>query len=142
MGKNDPNRSYNFKLEIDGVVEAQFTECSGLSPKIETIAYREAGKHQLVHHIPGPVEYSAVTLKYGVSQSRKMWDWMMKASEGNVERRNVSISLLDSTGDAEVMRWNLLGTWPSEWKGATLNPGDKSVAIETLTLVFDKLERA
>ena len=47
MAQTDPYRSYSFKLEIDGVVEAHFTECSGLSTKIETIAYREAGDHQL-----------------------------------------------------------------------------------------------
>ena len=54
MAKNDPYRSYNFKLEIGGIAEGHFTECSGLGVKIEPIAYREAGNHQLVRHIPGP----------------------------------------------------------------------------------------
>ncbi len=31
---SDPYRSYNFKLEIDGVAEGYFTECSGLTPKV------------------------------------------------------------------------------------------------------------
>ena len=142
MGQNDPYRSYNFKLEIGGVSEGHFTECSGLSVKIESIAYREAGNNQLVRHIPGPVDYSAVTLKYGVTKSRELWDWMVKAAEGNVERRNVSILLLDSQGDNEVMRWNLQDAWPSEWQGAALNASDKALAIETLTLVYARLERA
>lgn len=142
MAENDPYRSYNFKLEIGGVAEGHFTECSGLSVKIEPIAYREAGNHQLVRHIPGPVDYTTVTLKYGVTKSRELWDWLMKSAEGNVERRNVSILLLDSQGDNEVMRWNLVDAWPSEWQGAALNASEKSLAIETLTLVFDRLERA
>ncbi len=142
MAKNDPYRSYNFKLEIGGIAEGHFTECSGLGVKIEPIAYREAGNHQLVRHIPGPVDYSAVTLKYGVTKSRELWDWLMKSAEGNVQRRNVSIVLLDSQGDNEVMRWNLVDAWPSEWQGAALNASEKALAIETLTLMFDRLERA
>jgi hypothetical protein len=31
--------------------------------------------------------------------------------------------------------------WPSEWQGAALNTTDRSAAIESLTLVFDRLER-
>jgi phage tail-like protein len=142
MEKTDPYRSYNFKLEIGGVAEGHFTECSGLNVKIESIPYREAGNHQLVRHIPGPVDYTAVTLKYGVTKSRELWDWLMKSAEGNVQRRNVSIVLMDSKGDSEVMRWNLVDAWPSEWQGAALNASEKTMAIETLTLVFDRLERA
>ncbi|RPI71004.1 MAG: phage tail protein [Geobacteraceae bacterium] len=142
MSETDPYRSYNFKLEIGGVAEGHFTECSGLSVKIESIPYREAGNHQLVRHIPGLVDSSAVTLKYGVTKSRELWDWLMKSAEGNVQRRNVSIVLLDSQGDNEVMRWNLVDAWPSEWQGAALNASEKALAIETLTLVFDRLERA
>jgi phage tail-like protein len=40
------------------------------------------------------------------------------------------------------MRWNLLDAWPSEWQSAALNTTDRAVAIDTLTLVFDALERA
>lgn len=141
MAANDPYRSYNFKLDINGISEGHFTECSGLNVKIESIPYREAGNNQLVRHIPGPVEYSAVTLKYGVTASRELWDWLMKAVEGNVERKNVSIALLDSQGNSEVMRWDLIDAWPSEWQGAALNTTDRAIAIETLTLTFDQLER-
>ena len=142
MPATDPYRSYSFKLEIGGVAEGHFTECSGLSAQIESIPYREAGNDQLVRHIPGPVDSAAVTLKYGVTTSRQLWDWLMKAAEGNVQRLNVSIVLLDSQGDNEVMRWNLVDAWPSEWQGAALNASDKALAIESLTLVYDRLERA
>ena len=142
MPETDPCRSYNFKLEIGGVAQGHFTECSGFSAKTEIISYREAGNHQLVHHIPGPVDYAAVTLRYGVTESHELWDWLMKAAEDNVQRLNVSIRLLDSQGDSEVMRWNLVDAWPSEWQGAALYASYKALAIESLTLVFDRLERA
>ncbi len=141
-GTNDPYRAYNFKLDINGVSEGHFTECSGLSVKIESIAYREAGNNQVVRHIPGPVDYASITLKFGVTSSKTLFDWMMQAATGKVERKNVSICLLDSQDSSEVMRWNLHDAWPSEWKGANLVATDKGVAIESLTLVFDRLERA
>lgn len=138
----DPFRAYNFKLDISGVTEGHFTECSGLSVKVESIPYREAGNNQIIRHIPGPVEYANVTLRYGVTSSRELWDWLESAAKGEVVRKNVSIILLDSQGNNEVMRWNLIDAWPSEWKGADLKASDRSLAIESLTLVFDSLERA
>jgi phage tail-like protein len=138
----DPFRAYNFKLDISGVTEGHFTECSGLSVRVESIPYREAGNKQIVRHIPGPVEYASVTLRYGVTTSRELWEWLQSTVQGNVSRKNVSIILLDSQGNTEVMRWNLFDAWPSEWQGAALNASDRSLAIETLTLVFDSLERA
>ena len=138
----DPYRSYNFKLDIAGVTEGHFTECSGLGVKVTPIEYREGGNNQVVRHIPGPVEYAAVTLRYGLTASRELWDWMLQAVQGNVERKNVSIIMLDSEGNNEVMRWNLNDAWPSEWRGAPLDAMSREIAIEDLTLVFDTLERA
>lgn len=138
----DPFRAYNFKLDISGITEGHFTECSGLAVKIDPITYREAGNNQAVRHLPGPVEYAAVTLRYGVTSSRELWDWLLKTTHGEVSRKNVSIILLDSQGKTEVARWNLIDAWPSEWQGAVLNAAERSVAIESLTLVFDGLERA
>ena len=138
---SDPYRSYNFKLRLGNFVDAHFTECSGLSVKTEVISYREAGENQALRHIPGPVEYAPVTLRYGLTDSRELWDWMTKVAEGNIERRNVTITLMDSLGKDEVMEWTLTDAWPSEWQGAALNALDIRIAIESLTLVFDSLER-
>lgn len=138
----DPYRAYNYKLDIAGLVEGHFTECSGLGAKVTPIKYREAGNNQIVRHIPGRVDYAAVTLRYGLTSSRALWDWMLTAIQGRVERRNVSIIMLDSEGANEVLRWNLVDAWPVEWSGAPLDAMSNEIAIQSLTLVFDSLERA
>ena len=138
---NDPYRAYNFKLDIAGVTEGHFTEISGLGVKVEVIPYREAGNNQVVRHIPGQVSYQPVILRYGLTNSRELWDWLTKAMSGRVERRNVSVIMLDSDGSREVIRWNLVDAWPSEWIGANLNALGREMAIESLTLVFDSMER-
>jgi phage tail-like protein len=138
----DPYRAYNFKLVIEGVTEGHFTECSGLGIKVEAIKYREAGNNQVVRRIPGQVEYADVTLRYGLTSSRDLWDWFMTAVAGTVERKNISILMLDSNGSTEVMRWDLVSAWPAEWRGAPLDAMGHEVAIESLTLVFEEMNRA
>ena len=137
----DPYRNYNFKLEIQGVTQAHFTECSNIGVRVEAIAYRQGGIQQVVHRLPGRVEYADVTLRYGLTASTELWQWFQTAVTGNVQRRNVSIILLGSDGFTEAMRWNLVNVWPREWRGAPLDALGQEVAIETLTLVFETLER-
>lgn len=137
----EPYRSYNFKLEIDSITAGHFTECNGLGAKVEVIKYREAGQGQIVHTLPGPVDYAIVTLRYGVTTSRELWDWFLRSIEGRAERKNVSIILLDSSGVQEVMRWNLIDAWPCEWRGAPLDALSRTVAIESVQLTFNRLER-
>jgi phage tail-like protein len=137
----DPYRAYNFKLEIQGLSEGHFTECSGLGIKVQAIKYREGGTNQVVHRLPGRVEYGDITLRYGLTSSRQLWDWFVSAIRGKVERKNVSVVLMDSDGATEVLRWNLVAAWPSEWRGAMLDALSQEAAIESLTLVFETLER-
>ncbi len=138
----DPYRAYNFKLMIQGVAEGHFTEVSGLDVRVHAIPYREGGTGQVVHQLPGPVDYGSVTLRYGLTASTELWNWFLTAVRGKVERRNVSIVMVDADGATEVLRWNLVNAWPSRWTGSPLDAMGREVAIESLTLVFETLDRA
>ena len=137
----DPYRAYNFKLEIQGVTEGHFTECSGMGVEVEVIRYREGGENTVVRRLPGRVEYADITLRYGLTSSKDLWSWFMTAVQGKVERRHVSVVMLDADGSTEVLRWNLVNAWPSAWRGAMLDALGSEAAIESLTLVFETLER-
>ena len=137
----DPYRAYNFKLLINNVTEGHFTEVSGLGVKVETISYREAGNNSVVRAIPGRVTYTPVTLRFGLTSSVDLWEWLMTAVEGKVSRRNVSIVMLDSSGSAEALRWNLVNAWPQEWYGSPLDAMSRDLAVETLVLAHDGLQR-
>jgi|SRR6267143_3201335 phage tail-like protein len=137
----DPYRAYNFKLEIGGITEGHFTQCSGLGIRVAAIKYREGGTQQVIRSVVGPPEYADITLSYGLTSSRQLWDWMMASVDGKVQRKNVSIILLDADGVTEVTRWDLIDAWPHEWRGAPLDTLQREVAIESLTLVFESLQR-
>ena len=137
----DPYRAYNFKLIIQGVTIGHFTECTGLGVRVQAIRYQEGGGH-VVHRIPGQLDFSDVTLRYGLSANLDLWTWFMAAVNGKVERRNVSVLMLDTDDVTEVLRWDLINAWPSEWRGAPLDALGRDVAIESLTLVYESLARA
>ncbi|MDJ0868402.1 MAG: phage tail protein [Myxococcota bacterium] len=141
QANQDPFRSFNYKVLVQNVLEGHFTECTGLGARVEAIPYREGGNLQVVHQLPGRVEYSEVTLRYGLTASRELFDWMMATTQGVVDRRNVSICIVDTDGVRELTRWNLFAAWPREWRGAPLDAMANQVAIETLVLVHEGLER-
>ena len=113
----DPYRAYNFKLVIQGVTMGHFTECTGLGVRVQA-------------------------LRYGLTSSTELWTWFMTGVEGHVERRNVSVLMLDTDDVTEALRWDLINAWPSEWRGAPLDALGREVAIESMTLVFESLQRA
>lgn len=139
----DPYRNYNFLLQIPSVAaEARFVECAGLGMRIEPIAYRESGAGQAIRALPGPVRYGEVTLRYGLTKSLDLWRWLIAGASGAVQRRNVSIAMLELNGSTEAFRWNLLNAWICEWRGAQLDALGHEAAIEEIHLAFDSLERA
>lgn len=136
----DPFRAYNFKLIMQGVVQGHFTRVDGLGLKVARILYRPGGENSTVRAIPGQVEYTPVTLRYGLTDSTEMLQWLFTAVNGRVERRNISLAMLDDAASTEVRRWNLIGAWPCEWSGAPLDALGNDLAIETLSLAYDRLE--
>src|SRR4051812_39269176 len=95
-------KAYQFKLIIQGVVQGHFTRVEGLGLTVTRILYREAGENSTVRMLPGAVEYSPVTLCYGLSDSDELLSWLFTAVNGRVERRNVSLAMLDDAGSSEI----------------------------------------
>jgi phage tail-like protein len=137
----DPYRAYNFKLVIQGVTMGHFVECTGLGVRVQALRYQEGGGH-VVHRIPGPIDFADVTLRYGLTSSNELWTWFMSGVNGRPDRRNVSVLMLETDDVTEALRWDLIGAWPSEWRGAPLDALGREVAIESMTLVFESLQRA
>ena len=138
----DPYRAYNFTLEVDGKAQGYFTACTGLGVRVTPIRYREGGDARTVHFLAGPVEYGEITLKYGLSDSKELWTWLMSAVSGTPQRKDISLIMQGPDGAGERLRWNLFDSWACEWRGAALDAGGKEIAIESLTLVCERVERA
>ena len=149
--RKDPYRNCNFLVEIDGITQAGFTDCSGLSASTEPVEYREGGdNHERTgrttwlepRKLPGQTKYTNLSLKWGLSDSRELYDWYRKVVTGKPERRNGSIVVLDADGITEVVRWNFFNAWPTKLELPSLSAKGNEVAIETLELAHEGLERA
>ena len=58
-----------------------------------------------------------------------------------MERKNGSVILLDDLGEEKV-RWNFFNAWASKYEGPSLDGKGSDVAMDTLTLSCERVERA
>ena len=137
----DPYRSFNFLVEIDGITQAGFQECSGLDSQTGSIDFRLGDDPLHVRKLPGLNTFSSISLKRGVTDSDELWRWRQTVVDGKTERRNGSIVLLDEKG-AEKLRWNFSNAWPSKWTGPSFNSTANSVAVESLEIMHEEITRA
>ena len=137
----DPFKGFRFRVEIDGIQQFGFTECTGLGSHVEVVEYREGGDESTVRKLPGKTSYPDIVLKWGSTVSTEMFDWYSGAVKGQVQRRNGSVVLCDDTGTEQV-RWNFFKAWPSKWDGPSFNAKGNDIAIETLTISCEQVARA
>ena len=71
----DPYRSFNFLVELEGLAQASFTDCSGLASTTEIIETREGGDNTTMRKLPGKTSFGDITLKWGLTNSTELWDW-------------------------------------------------------------------
>jgi phage tail-like protein len=137
----DPYRDFNFLVELDGIIQASFTECSGIGATTEVIEMREGGDNTTVRKLPGKTTYKNITLKWGLTNSNELWTWYQQVVEGNPIRKNGSIVVYDLANHVEVVRWNFIRAWPTDWEGPTFNAKGTDIAIETLVLAHEGITR-
>jgi phage tail-like protein len=137
----DPLPSFRFLVEIAGIQQASFMECTGLGSHIEVVEYREGEDPITVRKLPGRVSYPDIVLKWGVTTSRELYDWHRAIIQGQLQRKNGSVVLLAADGTPTV-RWNFFNAWPSKWDGPTLNAMSNNVAVESLTITCEGQEQA
>jgi phage tail-like protein len=138
----DPYASFNFLLEIDGIAKAGFSEVTGLNAESNVIEYREGGDAtNTMRKLPGLEKYGNVTLKRGVSADPELFKWHKTVMDGDIVRDEaMSIVLLNEKRE-ESVRWNLRQAWPAKWVGPDLKAGANEIAIESLELAHEGVER-
>ncbi|MES2823569.1 MAG: phage tail protein [Pseudomonadota bacterium] len=140
--RQDPYRNSNFIVEIDGIKQAGFSDCSGFGATTDPIEYREGGDNTTVRKLPGVTKYPNIVLKWGLTDSRELYDWYRDIVKGKVVRKTGSIILYDVDGVTEKVRWNFTNAWPTKWDGPDFSAKGNDIAIETLELAHEGIERA
>lgn len=137
----DPYGNYNFLVELDGISRGAFQECSGFDSTIDVIEHREGGQNTTLRKLPGMTKYSNITLKWGITDDTELYDWHLLTVQGEIERKNGSIVMLDRKGE-EVVRWNFVRGWPTKWDGPDLNAEGTDVGVEMIEIAHEGVVRA
>jgi phage tail-like protein len=139
----DPYPACNFLVEIDGILAGGFSECSGLEAETEMVEYREGGLNQYAHQFAGPCRYPPLVLKHGITLINGLYslgDWHHDVVRGKIVRKNGTIYLLDRR-QIPVLWWNIKKAIPVKWTGPELRAESSTIAIESVELVHQGLER-
>jgi len=138
----DPYRAARFLLEIDGITQAGFTECSIPDSTQDPIEYREGNEGFSSRLIPGMIKYGNLTLKYGTTDSMELYEWRKQVEECKMKdaRRNVAVVLMDDEGSAKA-RWEFMMAWPTKYDAPDLNASGNDLAIETLEIAHEGMTR-
>ena len=134
-----PFGAYNFKVEIDGIQIAGFSEVSGLNAETEVEQVKEGGLNDYVHILPKGTKYGNLILKKGITLSDELYQWYSNTVNGKIERKNGSIQLCDSSNWVVIRSWDFVRAYPVKWEGPSFNAKSSIVAAESITMVHEGL---
>lgn len=141
--RGDPYLSFRFGVEIDGILSAGFNDVIGLTLETEVQTFREGGNNLAEQQLPGTTKYPAkLNLKRGLADAHDLWKWYEDVTNGLIERRDVSILLLDSKTNEERWRWVILEAYPVKWSGPEFRANSSEIAFESVELVHKGLRYA
>jgi phage tail-like protein len=138
--RQQPYLNCNFLVDLGGVVVAGFAEATLPSMEIELVDYRDGSdKVNSVRRLPGLTRYGNLTLKRGIVGDLDLFNWIRGVSQGQPDRRNVTVTLLDEQRNP-VQAWKVVNALPVKYEGAQLKARSSDVAIESLELACEGLE--
>ena len=138
--RNDPYRKFRFRVEVEGIQQAGFSEVSGFDASLDIVEYREGNQVITPRKLPGLAKYGNITLKWGVTDSMDMYDWLQECLEGTISRKTVTIIAVNEEGD-DVATWQVIEAWPSKYTAPDFNATASEVAIELLELAHEGMTR-
>lgn len=131
----------NNHFSVDwGGADIGFMEVSGLGVVLDVVPYRVgASAENTAELVPGQKQFPPVVLRRGiVPGDNGFFEWINSAQFHTVQRRDVTIKLLNEQHEAVVI-WRLRNAFPSRLDYAPLLAQGSAVAVESLTLVYDGL---
>jgi len=138
--RKDPLRNFRFRLEINGIQQAGFSEVSGFDVTVDPIDYREGPDPTHVRKLTGLTKYGNITLKWGVTNSMELYNWHREIVDGTIDRKQVAIEVYDEAGTAQA-RWEIVEAWPSKYNPMDLNAKGNDVSIEKLEIANEGVKR-
>ena len=144
--RDRPYVQFNFLVDLgDGVTEgpqAGFQELSGVGMEVTVSEYRNGNhKENSVMKITGMNKSTDVTMKRGVIGYLNLYQWLNDIRNGNqMAERTITVSLQNEDHTAVVQTWKLLRARIIKHISGPFNAKGTDVAMEELTIAYERLE--
>jgi phage tail-like protein len=144
--RDRPYVQFNFLVNLgDGVTdgpEAGFQEMSNVGMEVTVSEYRNGNdKENGVRKIVGLNKAADVTMKRGVIGSLNLYSWLDEIRNGNQNAfRNVVIQLQNEEHTEVVQTWKLMRARIIKHISGPFNAKGTDVAMEELTVSYERLE--
>lgn len=140
--------AFHFKVSIgktNANLDTSFKEVAGLDVKMDLLPMKEGGENRFQHQLPTGVKQQPVSLKRGLAgKVSPLMQWCKGVLEGGlaeeIEPKDVWISLCDKNRDPMRM-WVVHGAFPIRWNIDAFNSTKNEVAVETIELACQYVER-
>jgi phage tail-like protein len=144
--RDRPYPGFNFLVDLgtgetDGPA-AGFRECGPIVQEIGMVEYRNGNeKENNPRKLTGLARVPDVTLRRGIIGSLELWQWIAQVRDGAPDAlRTVVITLVSEDHTATVQAWKLLRARPVRHVSGPFNAQSCEVAVEELTLAYERLE--
>ena len=141
-----PYPQFNFIVnlgtgETDGP-EAGFQDCSPITASVDVIEYRNGNdRENSPRKLTGLQRVTDVTLKRGIIGSLNLYQWLDQIRNGDpAALRTVLIQLQNEDRTAIVITWRLLRARIVKHTSGPFNAKGTDVAMEEMTLAYERLE--
>jgi phage tail-like protein len=140
--RTDPYRNFRFRVELDGIQSAAFSEATIPDSTTDPVDYREGTDPPHQKKLSGLTKYGNVTLKKGITDNLELYDWRksIEASGAVKNRKNISLILVDEEGN-DKSRWDIVEAWPTKYDPSDFSAKGNEVLIETLEIVHEGISR-
>ena len=134
-----PLPKFHFRVEWGGA-RIGFAEVTGIDRQTKPIEYREGSSPIFSKtKMPGMLEFSNLVFKRGTFEGDvDYYTWFNTINMNTVQRRDITISLLDETHQP-VFTWKALNAFPVKVQASDLKADGNEVAIETLEVAHEGL---
>ena len=144
--RDRPYAQFNFLVDLGNgetdTPEAGFQECSAIGMSVDVIEYRNGNdRENNVRKLTGLARYPDVTLKRGVIGSLDLYKWLDDIRNGNAAAyRTVRVQLQNEHHTQVVQTWSLHRARIAKHVSGPFNAKGTDVAMEELTLAYERLE--
>ncbi|MNG76771.1 T4-like virus tail tube protein gp19 [compost metagenome] len=137
IASNYPVQVFRFIVNVGGEI-IRCSSVGGLDQQFESGEYRDGmgGLFRFTTRAQLP----SITLSQAVFPGQgKLYEWLHNYTGNTADKKDISISLTDESGEVLYVTWNIANAFPTGITGPSLDATSNEVAVKQITLNADRI---